>query len=477
MNSQEFRKYVHQVADWMADFLQNIEERPVKSLVSPGEIFHQLPDSPPSKSESMESILDDVNRIIMPGITNWQSPDFFAYFPANSSYPSVLAEMMTATMGAQCMIWETCPAAAELEEKVMNWLKDMTGIPDGFEGVIQDSASTSTLVAIVSARENKSGFTVNDKGFEKSTYRVYCSSEAHSSVEKAVKIAGIGCENLRKIEVDNQLAMNPMRLEEAILCDIRDGLVPTCVVAAVGTTGTCAIDPVKTIALICRKYNIWLHIDAAYAGSAMVLPEYRHLLSGIEEADSYVFNPHKWMFTNFDCSAYFVRDKEALIKTFEILPEYLKTRPDSLVNNYRDWGIQLGRRFRALKLWFVIREMGVEGIQKIISDHIRWAHELASQIKQTLGFQLLEPQNLALVCFNIFPGGVTELEEINRANLEFLHRLNSSGKLYLSHTKVNGKVFLRMQIGQTSVTREHVQKAWEFIKIEANNYGTVDSEK
>jgi aromatic-L-amino-acid decarboxylase len=470
MNNQEFRKYAHQVADWMADFIENIEERPVKSLVQPGDIFSQLPDSPPIKGESMESIIDDVNRIILPGITHWQSPNFFAYFPANSSYPSVLAEMMTATLGAQCMVWETSPAAAELEEKVMNWIKEMMGIPKDFDGVIQDSASTSTLVAILSAREKKSGTSVNETGFQNKCYRVYCSTEAHSSVEKAVKIAGIGRENLIKIEIDDQLAMDAVKLEESILKDIQNGLIPTCVVAAVGTTGTCAMDPVNTIASICTKYNIWLHIDAAYAGSAMVLAEHRHLLAGIEDADSYVFNAHKWMFTNFDCSAYFVRDRETLIKTFEILPEYLKTRPDSIVNNYRDWGIQLGRRFRALKLWFVIREMGVEGIRNKIADHIKWANELAKLIKETPGFTLFEPQQMALVCFSIAPAGKIKEPDINSINLEFLHHLNSSGKLYLSHTKIKGVVYLRMQIGQTTVTREHVQKAWEFIRSESENY-------
>jgi aromatic-L-amino-acid decarboxylase len=470
MDNKEFRRHAHQLADWMADFLETIEERPVKSLVKPGEIFKQLKDSPPLKSENMESIIDDVNRIILPGITNWQSPNFFAYFPANSSYPSVLAEMMTATMGAQCMVWETSPAAAELEEMVMNWLKKMTGIPDSFEGVIQDSASTSTLVAILSAREKKSSFSINDKGFGVQKHSIYCSSEAHSSVEKAVKISGIGRENLRKIEVDAALGMKAAALEESIQHDIRNGFIPTCVVAAVGTTGTVAMDPVKAIAEICQKYDIWLHIDAAYAGTAMVLPEYRYLIDGIESADSYVFNPHKWMFTNFDCSAYFVKDKETLIKTFEILPEYLKTRPDAEVNNYRDWGIQLGRRFRALKLWFVIREMGVDGIKKKISDHILWAGELADQIKKTKGFLLYEPQNLALVCFSISPEKETGKDEMNTLNLNFLHHLNSSGKVYLSHTKVNGKVFLRMQIGQTTVTRDHVQKAWDFIRNESVKY-------
>ncbi len=470
MENKEFRKYAHELADWMADYLENIQDLPVKSQVKPGEIFNQLPSDPPVKSEKMENIINDFNQIILPGITHWQSPNFFAYFPANSSYPSVLAEMITATIGAQCMVWETSPAAAELEENVMNWLKKMTGIPDNFFGVIQDTASTCTLVAILSAREKKSDFLVNKKGFRSNKGRVYCSNEAHSSVEKAVKISGIGQENLRKIEVDEKLAMNPLKLEEAIIMDIENGLEPTCVVAALGTTGTCALDPVKEISRICRKYGIWLHIDAAYAGSAMVLPENRNLLNGIEDADSYVFNPHKWMFTNFDCSAYFVKDKETLIKTFEILPEYLKTRPDSQVNNYRDWGVQLGRRFRALKLWFVIREMGVDGIRQKISDHIMWANEIAADIKNTESFSLHEPQTLALVCFNINPVKEIGIEELNILNLDFLQHLNSSGKVYLSHTKVRGAVYLRMQIGQTSVTREHVQNAWKFIKLESTKY-------
>jgi aromatic-L-amino-acid decarboxylase len=467
MDKQDFRKYAHQVADWMADFLENVEDRPVKSQVKPGDIYRRLPGSPPLEAEGFDTIMGDVDKLILPGITNWQSPNFFAYFPANSSYPSVLAEMMTATLASQCMVWETSPAAAELEELVMNWLKEMTGIPAGFEGVIQDSASTSTLVAILSAREKKSSWSVNERGFGSKRYTVYCSIEAHSSVEKAVKISGIGRENLRKIEVDESLAMNPYKLEEAVLQDIKAGFTPACVVAALGTTGTCAMDPVREIAAICKKYDIWLHMDAAYAGSAMVIKEYRHLMTGIEDADSYVFNPHKWMFTNFDCSAYFVKDRDSLIRTFEILPEYLKTRPDSIVNNYRDWGIQLGRRFRALKLWFVIREMGVEGIREKIEDHITWAGEIALQIKQAKGFQLYEPQNLALVCFNISPERLMDIEDQNRINLDFLHHLNSSGKIYLSHTKVNGKVLLRMQIGQTSVTREHVQKAFGFIRNEA----------
>lgn len=470
MDIKEFRTYAHRLADWMADYLENIETLPVKSNVKPGQIFNQIPDTPPLTGESMSDIIADVNKIIMPGISQWQSPNFFAYFPANSSYPSVLAEMITAAIGAQGMVWETSPSAAELEEKVMNWLKQMTGLPSFFHGVIQDTASTSTLVAILTAREKISSFRINESGFPLNNMRVYSSSEAHSSVEKAVKIAGFGRRNLVKIDTDEHLGMKPSKLEEAIRKDLKAGLIPTCVVTALGSTSTCAFDPLKQIAEICSKYSVWNHIDAAYAGSALVLPEYRYLIEGIEDADSFTFNPHKWMFTNFDCSAYFVKDKEALIRTFEILPEYLRTKADRLVNNYRDWGIQLGRRFRSLKLWFVIREMGVREIQERISNHIKWSQELAREISLTPGFELYEPQNLALVCFRLVPDRSISTEELNSMNQEFLQQLNSSGKLYLSHTKVHGKMIIRMNIGQTYVTKTHVENAWKFIQKESKKY-------
>jgi aromatic-L-amino-acid/L-tryptophan decarboxylase len=470
MEIKEFRKYAHDMADWIADYFENIESYPVKSTVKPGMIYNQIPNSPPLTGESMDVILNDVDRIILPGITHWQSPNFFAYFPANSSYPSVLAEMITASIGVQGMVWETSPAATELEEKVMNWLREMTGIPSSFQGVIQDTASTSTLVAILTAREKKSSFRINETGFIQNNMRIYSSSEAHSSVEKALKIAGFGRKNLVKIEVDENLGIIPSKLKEAIEHDLEKGLIPTCVVTALGSTGTCAFDPLKKIAEICRHYSIWHHVDAAYAGTALILPEYRHLIDGIEDVDSITFNPHKWMFTNFDCSAYFIKDKEALIKTFEIMPEYLKTKTDHIVNNYRDWGIQLGRRFRALKLWFVIREMGLKEIQNRISDHIRWSRELASEIKITDGYYLHEPQNLALVCFCLAPQKDLSIEELNSLNQEFLQHLNSSGRLYLSHTKVNGKFLIRMSIGQTYVTKSHVDRAWNFIREESKKY-------
>ena len=468
INSREFRKYAHEFADWMADYLESVEKLPVKSQVKPGEIFSQIPDIPPSEGESMTRIFEDFKKIILPGMTHWQSPNYFAYFTANSSYPSVLAEMLTSTMAAQCMVWETSPEAAELEEKVMNWLRDMIGLPDIFEGVIQDTASTATLVAFLTAREKASGYRINEEGFGNQKYRIYCSTEAHSSIEKAVKMAGFGRENLVKVEVDDRLAINHEKLLEAVEKDLGDGNTPLCVVAALGTTGTVAIDPLKPISEICRKFGIWLHVDAAYAGTALVLPEQRWMIEGIEDVDSFVFNPHKWMFTNFDCSAYFIKDTEALIRTFEILPEYLKTGTRGQVNDYRDWGIQLGRRFRALKLWFVIRDYGVEGIRQKIRDHLSWAGELAGQIKKTPDFELFEPQNMGLVCFRYSPTSEKDTEKLNLLNMNMMQTLNASGKIFLTHTKIKGLITLRMVVGQTNVTREHVQNAWKLIQKTAS---------
>jgi aromatic-L-amino-acid decarboxylase len=412
----------------------------------------------------MDVIFRDFQKIILPGMTHWQSPNYFAYFTANSSYPSVLGEMLTSTLAAQCMVWDTSPAATELEEKVMNWLRDMIGLPGQFEGVIQDTASTATLVALLTAREKYSGYRINDEGYLDHRFRVYCSTEAHSSIEKGVMMAGLGRKNLVRIPVDPSLAILPEKLEEAVRADRMAGFTPLCVVAALGTTGTLAIDPLKSLAELCRKEKIWLHVDAAFAGTAQVLPEYRWMIEGIEDVDSYVFNPHKWMFTNFDCSAYFVKDTEALIRTFEILPEYLKTRTRGKAKEYRDWGIQLGRRFRALKLWFVIREFGIEGIREKVREHLEWAGELADMIGSSADFELHRPQNLALVCFRYRPGGITKKETLNRMNEELMQRLNASGKVFLTHTKVDGFVTLRMVVAQTRVTREHVIRAWELVQ-------------
>lgn len=465
MNNQEFRKYAHELADWMADYLQEIEKYPVKAQTKPGEIIGQLPLSPPQKGESMEKIIADFKKIILPGITHWQHPCFFAYFNANNSYPSLLAEMLTAAMGAQCMSWQTSPAATELEERVMQWVAEMIGLPDSFTGVIQDTASTATLCSLLSAREKYSHFKINERGFSaEDNFTIYCSSEAHSSIEKGVKIAGFGKNNLRKIEVDKEFAIIPEALQEEIKKDKKAGFRPLAVVHACGTTGSTAIDPLRPVGEICHKYDLWLHVDAAYAGTALVLPEKRGMIDGIEYADTFVFNPHKWMFTNFDCSAYYVKDKGALIRTFEILPEYLKTKEGKQVNNYRDWGIQLGRRFRALKLWFVIRNFGVDGLRERIRSHLKWAQNLMKKIETTEDFEILAPVPLATICFRFKPRGIESTEVLNDLNAKLLETLNKTGKIYLTHTKLNGIYTIRLVIGQTYVQEDHVVKAWDLIR-------------
>jgi len=469
MTPDEFRKHAHELVEWMADYMENVENYPVKSSVEPGAIFNKIPDSPPEQSESFDSLMRDFDDIIMPGITHWQNPNFFAYFPANTSPPSILAEMLIATLGSQCMIWETSPAAAELEEKMMIWLRDMIGLPSEFEGVIQDSASTATLAAILTAREKISNFSINNEGAEHAgTLKIYCSGQTHSSVEKAVKISGIGRKNLVKIPVNEDFSMDPVKLKEAIICDKKKGEIPCCVVATLGTTGTTAIDPLRAIGEICLKYGIWLHVDAAMAGTALILSEFQWMLDGREYIDSFVFNPHKWMFTNFDCTAYFVKDAGLLIKTFEILPEYLKTRTRGKVNDYRDWGVPLGRRFRALKLWSVIRSYGTEGLRTKVREHIRIAACLSEMIIKESDFEILAPVVISVVCFRYNPAGCNE-DQINALNEKLNHKLNDSGKLYLSHTILNNKYTLRMVTAQTNVTLEHIEKAWELIKKTARS--------
>ena len=462
INSREFRFLAHEFVDWMANYLQNVEQFAVKPEVQPGDILDKIPVKGPERGEEMADIFNDFKRIILPGMAHWQSPNWFGYFQANSSYPSLLAEMLTATMGAQCMSWETSPAATELEERVMQWLRDFMGLPAGWNGVIQDTASTSTLCSILTAREKASGFAINKTGYH-AKYRIYASTEAHSSVDKAVRIAGIGSDNLVKIKTDSSMAMDPDDLVKAIKSDIELGFTPLCVIATIGTTATLAVDPVDKIGSICKAHNIWFHVDAAYAGSAMILTEYRWMINGIEMADTYVFNPHKWMFTNFDCSAYFVSDKEALVKTFSILPEYLKTNVDSQVNNYRDWGIQLGRRFRALKLWFVLRNFGAEGIRDTIRNHIEWVQDLARKVEQLKDFEIMAPYRLNMFCFRYHPENLSDQERLNELNKKLLDTINASGRIFLTHTVINGNYSIRFVAGQTLMQERHILDAWQLI--------------
>ncbi|MFB0565217.1 MAG: aspartate aminotransferase family protein [Candidatus Aminicenantaceae bacterium] len=460
MDKELFRQYGYKLIDWAAEYMTEVAEFPVMSQVEPGDIKKSLPDDPPQKGEPMGKIFEDFKEIIMPGITHWQHPSWFAYFPANNSPPSILAELLTATLGAQCMVWQTSPAAAELEEVVLEWLRKMLGLPERMVGVIQDTASTATLCALLTARENATKFESNLKGLKNSLI-VYASEEAHSSIEKGVKIAGFGKENLRYIPTDDTYVMLPQKLEEAVIQDKKRGLHPACVVATLGTTSSTAIDPLQAVGRICRSHGLWLHVDAAFAGTAAMLPEKEAMLDGAEYIDSFVFNPHKWMFTNFDCSVYFVKDPGALIRTFEIHPEYLKTGLDDQVKNFRDWGIQLGRRFRALKLWFVIRSYGVEGLQNMVREHIRLAQIFKRWIEEHGHFELMAPVNLSLVCFRLNDG--RKEDELDKLNRKLLDSLNRTGKVFLTHTTLKGRYVLRMAIGSRTTEEKHVKEAWDLI--------------
>ena len=462
ISKEEFKQESGKVIEWIDQYFKRLESFPVKSQVSPAAIYNSIPAQAPATSESLDDILAELDSLILPGITHWQHPNFHAYFPANSSIESLFAEMITAAIGAQCMIWDTSPAAAELEERMMEWLREMIGLPAHFEGVIQDSASSASLVAILTAREVKTNFQSNENGVP-NNLRIYCSTQAHSSIEKAVGISGIGKKNLIKVPIDSQQQMDPIALEKQIEADISLGLIPCCVVAALGSTGTVSVDPLERIGEICRKHSIWFHIDAAYAGAALILPEYQEKIRGIHTADSFVFNAHKWLFTNFDCSAYYVKSAESLIKTFEVLPEYLKTSNRGQVNDYRDWGIPLGRRFRALKLWFVLRGFGKTGLQERLRKHIQLNTFFAENIEAHADYELIMSPFLNYTCFRMSPGSVIDKKELDELNAQLLSKMNASGKVFLSHTKVNGDYVLRMVIGQTYVEKSHIEHALQVI--------------
>lgn len=466
MSPEDFRKYGHEVIDWIADYWVRVEDMPVLSRSRPGEIRASLPPSPPEHGEPFESVLRDLDEKILPGITHWQSPNFFAYFPANTSAPSVLGDLVSSGLGVQGMIWATSPACTELETHVLDWVVEMMGLPDAFRstgeggGVIQDSASGAALCAVIAARERATALRSNEAGCDGSL-TVYASTQAHSSIEKAVKMAGLGRINLRLLEADASQALRPEALAQAITADRAAGKTPSLAVATVGTTSSNAMDPLRAIGEVCRRERVWLHVDGAMSGSAAVCPEHRHFLDGLELADSYCFNPHKWLFTNFDCDCFFVADRAALIRSLSILPEYLRNQAteSGAVIDYRDWQVSLGRRFRALKLWFVIRHYGVEGLRHHVRRHVELAREFASWVKADERFELASEPPLNLVCFR-HRGG-------DGANQSLMDALNRSGDLYLTHTKLDGKMTLRMSIGQTHTERRHVERAWRRICEEA----------
>ncbi len=469
MTPDEFRHRGAQLVERIARYMEEVERYPVLSRAEPGSVRARLPDAAPERGEPFADVLRDIDEVILPGLTHWQSPNFFAYFPANASGPSILGDLLAAGLGVQGMIWATSPACTELETHVLDWLVDLLGLPPGFRsgaaggGVIQDSASSSTLTALIAARERASGGAANRHGVGRGSgpgdaaarrLTVYISRHAHSSVEKGVKIAGLGRDNLRLVEVDGSHAMDPAALEAAIAADRAAGAVPAMVCATVGTTSSGAVDPLRPIGEICRRAGVWLHVDAAHAGSATICPEHRGLIDGVELADSYTFNPHKWLLTNFDCSCFWVADRAALIDALSVLPEYLRNRAtdSGAVIDYRDWQVPLGRRFRALKLWFVIRHYGAEGLRAHVRHCVALAEWFAARVEESAGFELAAPVSVGLVCFRHRAGdALTEA---------LMNRLNESGALYLTHTRLNDRLVLRLAVGAPATRCAHVEAAW-----------------
>ena len=467
MNTEEFRRVGHQLIDWIADYRARVAECPVRSQVQPGEIRAQLPASPPRHRELFDSIFNDLEKIIFPGLSHFQSPRFFGYFPANGELSSVLGDYLSTGLGALGLSWQSNPALTELEELVTDWMRQMTGLSDSWGGVIQDTASTCTLVALLSARERGSNYSLSRGGLqaEANPLIVYVSSHSHSSVEKAALLAGFGRANLRFIDVDESFAMKPDLLKQAIQVDLQAGFTPCAIVATTGTTTTTALDPIKAIAEIARGHRLWLHVDAAMAGSAMILPECRWMWDGIEDADSIVMNPHKWLGAAFDCSLYFVRDPQHLIRVMSTNPSYLQSAVDNKVKNLRDWGIPLGRRFRALKLWFLIREQGVEGLQTRLRRDLANAQWLAEQVRAAQNWRVLNPVRLQTICVRHEPPGL-EGEDLDKYTLDWAERINNSGEAYLTPAILDGRWMVRISIGALLTERQHVEELWELVKRE-----------
>lgn len=468
MNPEEFRRHGHAVVDWIADYRARLDSLPVMAQTAPGEVKSQLPASPPTAPEPFEAILADMDRIVVPGLSLWQHPRFFGYFPANSSLASVLGDFVGTGLGVLGLAWQSSPALTEVEEIATDWLRQMVGLSAAWSGVIQDTASSSTLVALLCARERTTGYGLARGGLqdEEKPLVVYVSAHSHSSVDKAALLAGFGRANIRIVPHDAACAMRADALDAAIRADAAAGRTPCAVVATTGTTTTTAIDPVGAIAAVARAHGLWLHVDAAMAGSAMILPECRWMWDGVEGADSIVLNPHKWLGVAFDCSVYFVRDAEHLVRVMSTNPSYLQSSADGRVKNFRDWGLPLGRRFRALKLWFLVREQGVAGLQARLRRDIANARWLAEQVQATPDWRVLAPVTLQTLCVRHEPAGLGG-EALDRRTLAWAERLNRSGLTYLTPAVLDGRWMVRVSIGAEATERVHVEELWHGMQAEA----------
>jgi aromatic-L-amino-acid decarboxylase len=468
MTPEEFRSVGHRVIDWIADYRAGISNHPVMSQVEPGSIKAVLPSSPPQNPEDLDAIFADLETLLVPGLSHWQHPSFFAYFPSNCALSSVIGDYISTGLGVLGLSWQSSPALTELEEVTTDWVRQMLGLSSSFSGVIQDTASTSSLVALICAREKKSDYGLTRGGLQNQSAPliVYVSSQSHSSVEKAALLAGYGRENVRSIAHDDAFAMDVEKLESAIHADIKSGKIPCAVVATIGTTASTAIDPLRRIAEVADAHGLWLHVDAAMAGSAMILPECQSLWDGIESADSLVLNPHKWLGAAFDCSLYYVRDPQHLVRVMSTNPSYLQSAQDSKVKNLRDWGIPLGRRFRALKLWALIRTEGISGLQARLRRDLENARWLASQIEQTKPWKLLAPVAFQTLCVRHEPSGYSD-QDLDRHTLGWSDRVNLSGKAYLTPAKLAERWMVRISIGSETTERSHVEALWALIQQEA----------
>lgn len=459
---QDWRAWGVKAAEWGADYRARIRDLPVRPNIRPGDIAKQIAASPPEQAEAFETIFADFERIIAPGMTNWQHPRFFAYFASNSAPPSLIAEYLTSAINAVCMLWQTSPAATELETKAIDWLRQAFGLPDAFKGCIQDTASTATMAAVLVMRERALGFTGNQQGLAGAPrLRIYCSGEAHSSIDRAVWFTGIGADNLVRIPIKGpRRGADPDALRQLIRDDIAAGYTPAGVIANVGATGTGATDPVGELVRIAREHNLYIHVDAAWAGSAMICPEFRELWAGAEDADSIIVNPHKWLGAQIHCSAHFVRDPATLVRTLAARPDYLHTLGQQEVVNYSEWGIPLGRQFRALKLWFLLRAYGLEALRTMIRNHVAWSRQLCEKLRAAPGFQIVTKPMYSLFTFRYAPDGARDLDALNLALTE---AINTDGRIYLTQTRVDGAVGIRFQAGQFECTEADVMSAYDVI--------------